>query len=109
MNSSGVIPIDKRVLVKPDPPEERKGSIIMPEQTKQAEKYAKVKATLVAVGETAWSEAQADARNYGAAFTAPAPGDRVMIAKYGGIEIEGADGDMYRIMNDEDIIARLGE
>ena len=36
------------------------------------------------------------------------PGDRVMIAKYGGVMIAGDDGQDYRIMNDADVVALLG-
>ena len=66
--------------------------------------------TLVAVGETAWSEAISDARNAGLAFTAPKPGDRVVFPKYGGQVIEGPkDRQTYRLLNDEDLTGRLEE
>lgn len=103
-NNSGFIPLDLRVLVLPDPIEEKTaGGIILPEAAKEKEKHATVKATLVATGENAWEEAAARS----AAFRKPLPGDRVIIAKYGGILLTGEDGREYRIMNDEDIIARL--
>lgn len=106
-NKSGIIPMDKRVLVKPDKVEERVGSIILLDTDKK--QMAQTKATIVAVGETAWSEAIHDARNFGVAFDAPKAGSRVMISKYGGLEVEGADGEKYRILNDEDVTARLEE
>lgn len=103
MNTSGIEPLDVRVLVKPDAVEEKtKGGILLPQQAIEQEKYATVKATLVAVGANAFSEAKANP-----AFTAPASGDRVMVAKYGGINIKGDDGEDYRLMNDEDVIAFL--
>lgn len=109
-NKSGVVPMDKRVLVKPDSAERRTaGGIIIPEANAERKDMAMTKATIIAVGETAWSEAIHDARNFGVAFDAPATGSRVMIAKYGGVEIEGADGEKYRLLNDEDVIARLEE
>jgi co-chaperonin GroES (HSP10) len=104
-NTSGFVPLDLRVLVMPDLVEDKVGSIFLPEQAKEKEKYATVKATLVAVGENAWEEAASRSPN----FTRPQPGDRVIIAKYGGILLTGADKADYRIMNDEDIIARLEE
>lgn len=104
-NSSGIRPLDMRVLVKPDPVEEvTKGGIIIVPDAVEKEKYATVKATLVAVGVNAWAEAKTHS-----AFTAPEPGQRVMIAKYGGVVVKGADGEEYRIMNDEDITALLEE
>lgn len=105
MNSSGIEPLDVRVLVHPDPVEQKtKGGIILPDQAVDQEKYATVKATLVAVGVNAFAEASANPM-----FTAPQPGDRVMIAKYGGVNIKGDDGADYRIMNDEDVIGLLKE
>lgn len=107
-NASGIIPMDKRVLVKPDNVESiSKGGIILPSVEK--EQMAQMKATVVAVGETAWSEAIHDARNFGVPFAAPAAGSRVLIAKYGGIEVKGGDGETYRLLNDADITARLEE
>lgn len=104
-NNSGINPLDMRVLVRPDPAEEvTKGGIIIIPDAVEKEKYATVKATLVAVGVNAWAEAKTHP-----AFTAPTPGDRVMIAKYGGVMVKGNDGDDYRIMNDEDITALLEE
>ena len=102
-NESGITPLDVRVLVLPDPVEEvTKGGIILPGAHTEREKYATVKATLIAAGVNAWAEAGASGL-----FTAPAAGDRVIIAKYGGIMLTGDDGKDYRVMNDEDVIATL--
>lgn len=106
INTSGVMPIDLRVLVLPDPVETvTKGGIILAESKVDRDKYAQCKGTLVAVGENAWEEAARRSPH----FTRPEPGVRVMIAKYGGVEFTGTDGRMYRIMNDEDVTARLLE
>jgi chaperonin GroES len=102
-NTSGFIPIDLRVLVKPDPVKDRTaGGIILANAHVEREEHATDKGVLVAVGVNAWSEAS---RANG--FVAPQPGQRVAFAKYGGRLIEGADGEKYRIMNDEDVIAKL--
>ena len=37
----------------------------------------------------------------------PKLGDKVLIAKYAGITVKGADGQEYRILNDKDISAIL--
>lgn len=104
MNTSGFQPLDLKVLVLPDPVPEKVGSFYMTETHKEKEKFATVKGTLVAVGENAWEEAASRSPN----FTMPRPGDRILIAKYGGILLTGDDGKDYRIMNDTDVIARLG-
>ena len=102
MNNSGFNPLDVRVLVRPDVIEEKIGSIFIPDQHKDREQMAQIKATLVAVGVNAWSEAKANPD-----FTAPQPGTRVLIAKYGGIVVDGADGEKYRVMNDVDVTATI--
>jgi chaperonin GroES len=99
-NTSGFTPLDVRVLVRPDVVEEKIGSIFVPKQHKEREQMAQIRATLIAVGANAWAEARTNP-----AFVAPEPGTRVLIAKYGGIVVEGADGAKYRIMNDEDVTA----
>jgi chaperonin GroES len=110
MNSSGIIPMDKRVLVKPDSVETKTaGGIILPDSFNEKKAMAMMKGTVVAIGETAWFEAEHDARNYGAEFARPAPGARVLIGKYSGVEVTGLDGESYRLMNDEDVIGRLEE
>jgi len=81
-----------------------KGGIIIPEPAVEKEKYATVKATMIALGGNAFREAESTGR-----CKCPEPGERVMIAKYAGIMITGKDGVEYRIMNDEDVIARLEE
>jgi co-chaperonin GroES (HSP10) len=105
-NQSGIHPLDLRVLVLPDSAEKvTKGGIILPEDEVEKQDHAQCKATMIAVGENAFEEAAARS----AAFTKPQPGDRVLIAKYGGIIIKGNDGVKYRLMNDEDVTARLEE
>ncbi len=104
-NPSGIKPLDMRVLVLPDPVEEiTKGGIILAPTAVDKEKYATVKGTLIAVGVNAWAEAKQSPD-----FTAPRPGSRVMIAKYGGVVVEGADKQEYRILNDVDVTAELEE
>lgn len=103
MNTSGIEPLDLRVLVKPDPAEEvTKGGIILAQSIVEKDKFATVKATLVAVGVNAFAEARNNI-----AFESPQPGARVMIAKYGGVNIKGDDGEEYRLMNDADVVALL--
>lgn len=108
-NPSGVIPLDKRVLVRADDVNDKVGSLYLPDSVKEQDRWAQTKGTLIAAGETAWSEAVDEARRHGSTFTPPAPGDRIMYAKYGGVSFKGDDGTEYRIMNDEDIVGRLSD
>jgi chaperonin GroES len=105
LNTSGVDPLDQRVVVLPDSAEQiTAGGIIIPQQAVEKEQWAQTKGTLIAAGVNAWAEAKA-----AAGFVAPEPGARVMVAKYGGVSFKGADGKDYRIMNDEDVTGVLKE
>lgn len=98
-NRSGLVPVDLRILVKPDPVEEvTSGGIIRPDVVKDKQKYAATKATLIAVGDNAFKEWGPDARR-------PNPGDRVIFAQYTGAREKGADGEDYCVMNDADLLA----
>lgn len=99
-NPSGITPLDLRILVKPDPVEEKtSGGIILADMTKDRSKYAATTATLVAVGANAF-------KDWGPVH-APRAGDRVCFAQYSGAEQKGADGERYVIMNDADLLAVL--
>lgn len=97
MNNSGITPSDMRVLIKPAPVEEvTKGGIILADSTKERDRYAQTRATFIAAGDNAfkdWGECRK-----------PQPGDEVIMAQYSGKIHRGADGDDYRICNDEDVI-----
>lgn len=97
-NTSGLVPVDLRIVVKPDPVEEKIGSIFVPDQAKDKAKYAATRATLVAVGDNAFKE-------WGASAVKPKPGDRVLYAQYTGAREKGADGEDYVVMNDADLLA----
>lgn len=102
MNSSGIEPLDLKVLVRPDTAEEvTKGGIIIPDTTKDRQKFAVVKATLIQSGSNAFKE-------WGIG-NAPAAGSRILMAQYAGARVKGQDGEEYVLMNDEDVIALLKE
>jgi len=104
LNTSGFEPLDLRVLVLPDPIEERtSGGIILPDAKKERDKFAQQLGTLIAVGENAWEEASGRSPN----FRRPRPGERIVFSRYGGVLIEGRDGKEYRLMNDIDIVCRV--
>lgn len=96
-----LIPAGHRVLVKLYKPKTEITSfgleIIKDERAKMAEKYATQEATVVAMGMNAFK-----------AFDNGAPwckvGDKVLICKYSGENREDLeDGELYRLINDEDI------
>jgi chaperonin GroES len=95
-------PAGHRVLIKPDEIEEvSKGGIVLHTTNKDREADAQISGTLVAVGPNAWK-----------AFDDGVPwakvGDKVLFAKYGGYPLK-IKGEMYRVMNDEDITAIVQE
>lgn len=97
-NTSGLEPVDLRILVKPDPVAEKIGNIHLPDQHRDKLKYAGTTATLVAAGSNAFSE-------WGPSALKPAPGDRVLFAQYEGATHKGADGEDYVVMNDKSLLA----
>jgi chaperonin GroES len=97
-NTSGLQPVDQKVLVLPDPAEEKTSfGLIIPESVRDKNKYATMECTLIAVGANAFIE-------WGKG-NGLAPGDRILMAQYAGARTKGADGQEYILMNDEDIIA----
>lgn len=102
-NTSGIMPVDLRVLVLPDAPKEKTvGGIILPDQHRDREKFAAVKATVIAVGDNACNE-------WGSAALKPEAGSRVLIAQYAGLNQTGVDGKDYRVIDDKDVVAILKE
>lgn len=101
-NTSGIIPKDHKVLVLPDPSEEKTaGGIIIPDAVKDRNKFATMRATLLAVGSNAFAD-----WGDGAGVE---PGARILMAQYAGARTKGIDGADYILMNDEDVIAEIRE
>lgn len=97
-NSSGVLPVEYKVVVLPDPVEEKIGSIHVPDSVKDKLRHRTIKGTFIAGGGNAfegWND------------PVPEPGDRVYIAVGAGIIHEGPDGKEYRLANDKDIVGIL--
>lgn len=102
-NTSGLVPVDLRILVKPDAVEEvTRGGVHLPGTHVDKAKYAATKATFIAAGENAFTE-------WGSAARKPQPGDRVLFAQYSGAREKGADGQDYVVMNDKDLLAVIEE
>jgi co-chaperonin GroES (HSP10) len=100
-NTSGIQPVELKVLVYPDPIDEKVGSIYMPETVRDKESRAQVEATLIAVGGHAFDDWKKPI---------PKPGERVYMGKYAGIkDITGVDGKVYNLIRDNDILAIITE
>lgn len=99
-NGSGVQPADVKVLILPDAVEEKKGSIYLPDQVKDRDKYATTRGRIIAKGPNAFAE-------WGEG-NGPMNGAHVVFAQYAGLRVKGLDDVEYIVMNDEDVIAELG-
>lgn len=101
-NPSGIHPTEFKVLLLPKAVEERtKGGIILADVTRDSAKYAELEATIVEVAPGAFTYlTDEDWRG-----AKPQAGDRVIIAKYSGVRVKGADGVEYLLTNDKDVAA----
>lgn len=111
LNLSGINPTEYFVVVKPIDAEEialkgfsslKAAGFQMDDTTKERSQYAAQEAVLVAVSPLAFSYAE-----WPEGSRLPAAGDRVLIAKYAGINHKGKDGEAYRVIADKDIHAIL--
>ena len=115
MNKSGIHPVLDRVLIKPDSIEEKtEGGIIIPDQVGERHAMAQSIGIFIEAGPDAYtqytdvwrhSDGSSSTMTRGYKGTPCKPGDRVAFAKYGGLQVEGKDGIIYRLMNDEDVTA----
>lgn len=111
-NQSGIHPCGDRVLIKPDEIEEKtEGGIIIPGTVGELHAMAQSIGTFVAAGPDAYMDSVTrdsegrivERRGFSQSFAKP--GDRVAFAKYGGLQVNGKDGQAYRLMNDVDVTA----
>ena len=123
MNKSGISPSGNRVVVLPDDVEKKtEGGIVIPDSIADQHQDANSTGLLIAVGPDAyqhttsiterlidgqWKAVERTITGYSEAFAKP--GDRVAFAKFGGLKVEGEDGKEYRVLNDEDITARVSD
>lgn len=116
MNQSGITPRGNRVLVLPDELEEKVGVIEVPENIRDQHAMAQTTGVLIAVGPDAWRHTTEityrmidgqwrpfEKKVIGYSEPFAEVGQRVVFAKYGGLDVKGEDGKKYRILNDEDI------
>lgn len=124
INTSGIYPSGNRVLVKPDSVKEttEESPIFIPENVREKHMHAQSTGVLIAVGPDAYNHItektyrlidgdfrMVEMRKKGYSKPFALPGDRIAFAKYGGLQVEGEDGETYRVLNDEDITAKVSE
>ena len=98
-NKSGLKPLGRAVLIEPYSPALGSTLIHIPDDVMGREQMVEQRATVIAVGESAWH----DEPNPRAKV-----GDKVLVARYAGFQAQGtADGRMYRFINDRDIFAAI--
>lgn len=122
-NNSGINPSGDRVVIQPDAIEEvTEGGIVIATSVIESHQSAQSIGVLVAVGpdafthsvsiteryiDGAWKPVERTTTGYKEDFAQV--GDRVAFAKFGGLNVEGADGLDYKVMNDTDITGRVSE
>lgn len=102
----GLRPVEFKVVIEPKPVQEiSKGGIILPDMTKDHEKYAATEGRLVAVAPAAFSYINEDEWH----GQKPQVGDKVLYAKYAGFRFKAPDGKEYLVANDKDVVAVIEE
>lgn len=100
MNKSGLHPLGRAVLVKPFDAVKKGGMIQLPASVKDRERLIEDRAIVVEVGSEAWVDEKCPRAT---------PGDSVIIAKFAGYIAEGADKEIYRLINERDIFCRIDQ
>jgi co-chaperonin GroES (HSP10) len=101
-NQTGIIPTEYKVLIAPKPAEEKIGSILLPDATKDAEKFGAIEGTIIDISHLAFTYATEGEW----AGKKPQAGQRVIFAKYAGVRMKSPkDGREYLLINDKDVCA----
>jgi co-chaperonin GroES (HSP10) len=93
-----------KILVEPyRPPSQRASGIMLPEEAVANAKILTIVGQIRAMGEQAYLSPKLADRNN------PVVGDWVVYGRYAGQQITMADGREFRVLNDDDIIARVSD
>lgn len=99
VNESGLQPLGRAVLVQMVELEEMKAKTIhIPDSVRRGSAAMEQKCIVVAVGAAAWED-EKEPRCIS--------GDKVIITKMAGFIAKGADGKVYRLVNDRDIFCKI--
>lgn len=97
-NKSGLKPLGCAVLVKDYRPERKYGQIVLPPNVKDKQSMVDSRVEIIAIGENAWVEESSPRAKIG---------DIVLVGKFSGFMAGGADGELYRLVNDRDIFCGM--
>lgn len=104
-NTSGIEPLAFNVLVRPDKVEQKTaGGIFIPDQVNERDQFAQQRGVVVAVSPVAFSY-----ETWPQGARLPQPGDRVVWAKYAGMQLTGRDSEIYRLIEDKQIAGFAAE
>jgi co-chaperonin GroES (HSP10) len=98
LNTSGLQPVEYKVLVLPEEVPDKIGSIILTDETKDTKAMAQGRGKLIAIGSLAFEDWN----------DSIAIGDEVIFPKYAGFVVpkeDSADGRVYRLFNDKEVVA----
>lgn len=99
MNESGLEPLGRAVLVRMVEIDELKTQAIhIPQHVRASSAVMEQRAEVIAVGAAAWEDEK---------IARAAPGDKVIITRLAGYVAKGADGELYRLVNDRDIFCKI--
>ena len=101
-NAFGLTVYGTHILVKPSEPEtQTAGGIVLPDEHVDRLKHSATDGEIVAMSPWAF-------RSDDWPTEAPRPqvGDRVVFRKYGGVKVEGGDGSEYRLLEEDEILAK---
>lgn len=98
-NTSGLEPLGRAVLIEMVELDELKTKVIqIPDHVRRNSAVMEQRAIVVAVGSEAWHDERKPRC---------APGDKVIVTRMAGYMATGADGKIYRMVNDRDIFCRV--
>ena len=101
-NDSGCRPIGEMILVLIDEPVQKTdGGIIIPEAVLTIRQLMSESGTIVAMGGGAFYWNSDRSREFRG--EAPVVGDHIIFSRYAGREINGNDGNMYRLILDKEV------
>lgn len=98
-NTSGLKPLGQAVLVKPYEPDLQVGRIVIPQSVRAGMAAVEQRAVVIEIGPEAWSKESAPRA---------VPGQKVLVSKWAGhLAVGPADGEQYRLINANDVFARI--
>lgn len=100
LNTSGMVPKGRAVLVKAHLPElelaRSRSNLVIPTTVAERNAIWENRARVVAVGSQAWDDEKEPRARVG---------ELVLVTKFAGFVKTGADGKLYRFINDRDVFA----